>query len=231
MSESWNCVACYAANAATASSCGICGRSFAPADPFDAWAESAGTVTAERPTAVRPVRPPVDDSPLVTTLNQRPLVARPSRSGKWFSRLVILAVIGVGAFATRHFWLDPLRSEPSQESLQTPATSGSGITPSNAPCPASVADTIPAGGGAGATLVETHETSGYTITICSSFGRLYYYGVSLASPGLSITLPAERSGSGFTATNHAFTYHVGTQSLVVTEEGKTEPVVDQSFLS
>ncbi|HEX4788375.1 MAG TPA: hypothetical protein VH372_07925 [Actinospica sp.] len=231
MSESWNCVACYAANAATASRCGICGRSLA-AEPVGEWAGSFGMTAAERAAAVRPPRPPVDEPAAATATIQRRPVTRPRRSrGKWVSRLVVIALIGFGAFATRHFWLDPLHSEPSQDSLQTTATPNSGITPSNPPCPATIADTIPAGGGAGATLVETHQTSGYTITICNSFGKLFYYGVSITNPSLSITLPAQKSGSGFIATNHAFTYHVGTQGLVVTEEGQTDPVVSQMFIS
>jgi hypothetical protein len=172
-----------------------------------------------------PARPPVDEP----TAAYRPVLPVRRRTG-WLPRLALLAVIGAAVFLTRPFWVGTLhRLDPSQDSMQTPAVPTSGILPSNPPCPAAVADTIPSGGGAGATLVETHQTSGFAITICDSFGHLFYYGVSRTAPILAITLPAAKSGAEFTATNHAFTYHVGPQGLVVTENGNV--VIDQAFVS
>ena len=95
-------------------------------------------------------------------------------------------------------------------------------------CPAAIADTFPNGAGAGATLVESRQTTGYQVTVCENNGSFFYYGVSLTNASLSITLPAMQVGTHYIARNGGTTYDVGPQQLEVTDGGQV--VVDQAFV-
>lgn len=127
----------------------------------------------------------------------------------------MLAVAG-GLLLTRHDWEAALNSNSGQQ----PSSGASVSTSSATPCPSDVAGTIPDGDGS--KLIEADQTSGFYVTLCSTAaGDIYYYGADKTNSSQQITLPAERDGDTYTATNNGYEYQVTSQDLIVSQDGQT----------
>lgn len=89
-------------------------------------------------------------------------------------------------------------------------------------CPASVAPALP-GSGDNSRLVAAYMTSKFYITICSAESdQLYYDGQVIGMPPTAdthITLPAQRTQSGFIAKNGPYSYEVRGGHIVVSLNG------------
>jgi hypothetical protein len=179
--------------------------------------------------------PPVSTArPPAAPTRPGPAVYRPvKRRRKRVLRVLILIGILYGIYDSRQSLLGALQhfeqSQQSQPVSQAPNSVAQPVVEAH-PCPDGVASTLPSGDRASSTLVETHKTSGYTVTICAdSSGALYYHGVSRTNSSLWITLPVKRSGSDYIATNKGYEYELSPRHLVVSKGGHVE--VDQTFTS
>lgn len=234
MNSAWRCDSCEANNEAGATKCRIChevpgsatGAARQVADVFvqTRQTEPAPEYTESRHGQYRaprmPVHPPMPiggtpPRPTVTPI-PRP-VARPKHGigGMVVGLLGVaaVAVVIIAAALNTHHQVAGAQSSPdpgvppvSSESSVAPAV------PSGPPCPDAAA-TYLADGGVDSVLVVEYDSPRYTITLCEADdGQLYYDGQlkdSAPSHTTHISIPAEQTTSGYTASNNGYTYDIG----------------------
>lgn len=234
MSSAWRCDSCEANNEAGATECRICHQvpgsaTGAARQVADAFVQTRQTGPAPEYTESRhgqyrppPMRPPM---PIGGTPPRPPVaplprpVARPKHGngGLVFGLIGVAAVAVViiaAALSTHHQVAggqapsDPGVAAPSSES-SAPAVPP---LPSGPPCPDAAA-TYLADSGADSVLIVEYDSPRYTITLCEADdGQLYYDGQlkdSAPSDTTHISIPAEQSTSGYTASNNGYTYEIG----------------------
>ncbi|MGW7532198.1 zinc finger Ran-binding domain-containing protein [Amycolatopsis sp. NPDC054798] len=219
----WSCDSCHTNNYAQQSVCRVCGREAGSAtgelalpdhrpltiaaDETVAFVESKHT-KPERPTiALAPVPPPRPPSPpKPPSYPPRPVVSprRKHRVVPW----LVLAAFGLFALIYGSSFLAYLGSKFKQPAQTSAAT----------PCPAEAAQWLP-GSGSGAGLVARYDTGKHTVTICvGSDGSYHYDGQIKGKPATAdnhISLPADRTSTGFTASNGDYRYEISGLDLTV----------------
>ncbi|MGW4232454.1 hypothetical protein ACWEF9_24740 [Streptomyces sp. NPDC004980] len=96
-------------------------------------------------------------------------------------------------------------------------------TPSGTACPTAVTSLLPADGQKGAVLLHHYLTRLHDITLCATGdGTVYYHGEVRDKPSLGgITVPAERTATGYVAHNEGYTYTIhGSQVTVGQPQGE-----------
>ncbi|MGW0516129.1 zinc finger Ran-binding domain-containing protein [Crossiella sp. NPDC003009] len=239
----WSCDSCHTNNYAQQSICRVCGRQAGSAtgvlalpdhqplsiarDETVAFVESRHKELPRATIALAPVPPsrPGPPGPLCPpkaparsdygVATRTPRAPRPPVSGRAFWRGVryLLVAILVIIVITN---LDRIGSL-----LGSAETSGVGRTATS--CPTEVARWLP-GNGDGAELVARHDTGKHVVTIClDSAGSYRYDGQLKGRPVTSdnhISLPAERTPTGFTAVNGEYRYEISGQALTISRKGK-----------
>jgi hypothetical protein len=126
--------------------------------------------------------------------------------------LVLAATGGAGGL----WWYHHKQQAAAREQSVQPAP----VTP----CPDKVISHLPAGEREGAVLLHHYLTQLHDITLCTTGnGAIYYHGEMRDKPSLgSITLPAERTATGYVARNKGYTYTIdGSQVTVRVPGGKS----------
>lgn len=187
----WTCERCGSANDAAAPVCGVCGE---------------------------PAPPPERNR---------------SRALWALLMLALVAAAAVGAtvlIASRHHpALAPAVQLPVYTTPVLPSTANavpsttteapltaSPTSPEGPPCPAAAAQYLPGGAGTALLVAQTEKS---LVTVCQTAdGRLFYDGQArgaAASGATHISLPAQRSDSGFVAANGEYHYTISGGRLVV----------------
>jgi Zn-finger in Ran binding protein and others len=183
-----------------------------PRPPGRATGASASFGSASRPS---PHVPPAKPAPGPRGDEGSWAPPPPYRPRRWpwggtiFGLLVVTVAAG---FFTRGEWLPVLHHTTASGSL-SPSAAASGP-----PCPAGIASGIP--DGENSTIIASYSSSEFAITMCETpTGKIYYHGASKSDASMQITLPAQRSDSGFRARNNVYVYYVSPEKLVITKNG------------
>ncbi|ATY09094.1 hypothetical protein CU254_00280 [Amycolatopsis sp. AA4] len=224
----WSCDSCHTNNYAQQSTCRVCGREAGSAtgelalpdhrplaisaEETVAFVESKHT-EAERPTiALAPKPPPPMRPPPPKALPKPPsCTPRPYVRRRRKRRVFPWVMLGVFGFLALVYGSDFLANLGSQL-RQPPQTSAT------APCPAEAAQWLP-DSGAGASLVARYDTGKHLVTICvGSDGSYRYNGQIKGKPVTAenhVSLPADKTSAGFTASNGDYHYEISGLDLTV----------------
>ncbi|MEU3765866.1 zinc finger Ran-binding domain-containing protein [Amycolatopsis keratiniphila] len=238
----WSCDSCHTNNYAQQTTCRVCGREPGSATAALTLSEHRSLEVARdetvdfvesrykdlpRPTiSLAPVPPARPPAPKLPTVPARPApaipraVPRPPRapvSGTTMRKAVRVVLIGAAALV---LFANLGRIGDLLGSL---STSGAGRTAK--PCPVEASRWLP-DGGENAELVARYDTGKHTVTICrDSAGSYHYDGQLKGKPTNSdnhISLPAEKSATGFIAVNGEYRYEISGQDLTVKYKGKVQ---------
>lgn len=222
----WSCDSCHTNNYAQQSVCRVCGREAGSATgelalpdhrPLAISAEETVAFVEsrhakpERPTIALapppPVRPPSPPKtpPKTPSRTPRPYVAR--RRKRRVVPWLVLGVFGLVTFIYGNSFLAYLGSQLRQPAQTSAAT----------PCPSEAARWLP---GSGAGLVAKYDTGKHTVTICVDSDGAYHYDgrINDGKPTTAdnhISLSADRTSHGFTASNGDYHYEISGLDLTV----------------
>jgi hypothetical protein len=158
-----------------------------------------------------------------------PAARSPRRAGIVATAVVgAIVLLGVTAAVLTSAATSPGRADgdPATFVGGTGALSGSlpatpAVPPTGAPCPAVAASTMPET----ATALLVGRSSSVAVTVCrGTSGHLYYFGAN-PSTRVTVTLPAVRAGSAWTASDAGLTYVVDPAHVAVQRGGA--PVADE----
>lgn len=194
----------------------------ATTEPRPEFTESKHSQFRQRPRPATP-RPPLGGTPPPP---RRPAPVRPAsgagRAGPIVGMLVLATVVII-AFVVglnRHGSSSDVASTPDVGSYGAPAPVPGGAEseapsespePAGPPCPDAVARYLP-DVGSGSILVAAYTSTRYTVTLCEADdGQLYYDGQLNGAPASNtthISIPAQETSYGYTASNNGYTYEV-----------------------
>jgi hypothetical protein len=140
--------------------------------------------------------------------------------------LVGVAAVAVVIIATALNTHHEVAGGQSSSDAGVPAASSESSAPaepSGPPCPDAAA-TYLADGGTDSVLVVEYDSPRYTITLCEADDGLLYYDGQLKDAAPSdtthISIPAEQSTSGYTASNNGYTYDISSTEEQLIHAGR-----------
>lgn len=146
------------------------------------------------------------------------------------ARTVGMAIALIGASAVSACgWFPIYQVQPSRPAA--PPSPPSTVT-ETVPQPPAAGPAVPGTAPAGPSgCFAGYLTERSSVQLCAEAGQVYYYGSSQAG---SIVLPAYQVGAGTyrTASNDGYTYTIGPEQLVITQDGavvSNQPVLDAEY--